>query len=115
MNTLIETIAYLGGVLSVPVSADVPPDRPDAFVTVERSGGGRTEVDDSPTLTVQVWDSDRLALETTKDAVCDALLAMPQHVIGVFSVSIDTESYYPLQVGGTFPRYVLSVGVYARG
>jgi len=113
MNVLTETIAYLGGVLSVPVSADVPANRPDAFVTVSRDGGGTTEVDDRPTITVQVWDADRLELETLNETVGDALLAMPQHVTGVFSVSIDTVSYYPLQVGGNFPRYVLTVSVYA--
>ena len=113
MNVLKETIAYLNGALDVPVSSDVPANRPDAFVTVERSGGGKTKVEDRATLTVQVWDADRLALETLEESVGDALLLMPQYVDGVFSVSIDTESYYPLQVGGTFPRYVLTASVYA--
>ena len=70
-------------------------------------------VDDRATLTIQVWDADRLALETLEESVCDALLIMPQHVDGVFSVSIETDSYYPLQVGGNFPRYVLTASVYA--
>jgi hypothetical protein len=113
MNILIETIAYLDDRLNVPVSADVPAQRPDAFVTVSRDGGGKTKVDDRATITVQVWDSDRLALETLNDAVCDALLDMPNAVNGVFKVSIETNSYYPLQVGGNFPRYVISAYVYS--
>lgn len=114
MNVLEEIIGYLADVLDVPVSSDVPAERPDAFVTVERSGGSSSLVDQSPTLTVQAWNRDRLALETLADDVEAAMLAAPQAIVGVFDAEIETRSYYPLQVGDTFPRYVLTCALYCR-
>lgn len=113
MNILETTIAHLGGALTCPVSSDVPAERPDAFVTVERAGGPRSKTDDSPLLTVQAWHRDRLALETLADSVCDALLDMPDEIDGVFSVDV-SKSYFPEQIAGTFPRYVLTCTIYCR-
>ena len=111
MNALVTTIGHLAGALSIPVSSDVPVNRPDAFTTVERGGGAKSKVDDRAELTVQVWSRDREALETLADAVCDALLSMPDSVDGVYRVTA-SKSYYPEQGAVTWPRYVLSCSVY---
>lgn len=113
MNILETTIAHLGVALGVPVSADVPASRPEAFATVERAGGATTRVDDRSSLTVQVWSRDRLALEALADAACDALLTMPDAVDGVYSVEVQ-KSYYPEQKRETWPRYVLACSTYCR-
>lgn len=114
MNVLKDLIQYLAGKLDVQVSTEVPAHRPDSFVTVQREGGGASKVDQSPTFTVQVWNRDRLALEDLAESVETAILQSPDHIVGVFSAEVLTESYYPLQVGETFPRYVLTCALYCR-
>ena len=111
MNALKEVIARLSATTGVHVSADVPAERPDAFVTVERGGGGVTAYDDRPSLTVQVWCRDRLAVEDLVERVEDSLLSMRDEVDGVQSVSVD-RSYFPERGATLWPRYVLSVNAY---
>lgn len=111
MNVLKTTIAHLAAELDVPVSSNVPENRPRAFVTVERAGGTVTEVDDTASLTVQVWHADRLELESLAEDACDALLAMPALTDGVMSVEVQ-KSYYPEQVNGYWPRYVVACTAY---
>lgn len=111
MNVLEEAVAHLSGALGVPVSTAVPAERPQAFVTVERGGGRVTPYSDSPSLTVQVWHSDRLALESLADAACDALMGLVDAVDGAMSAEI-TKSYYPEQVTGYWPRYVIACDLY---
>ena len=111
MNVLEATIAHLSASLGVPASSNVPAKRPGAFVTVERGGGSVTQVDDEAQLTVQVWDRDRLEIEGFADRACDALLCMPHAVRGVMSVKVE-KTYYPEQVDGYWPRYVVSATVY---
>lgn len=54
-------IAYLGGALNVPVSADVPADRPEAFVTVEQTGASYSDhaLLERPSLAIQSWAGTR--------------------------------------------------------
>lgn len=113
MNILTETIAHLGEVLDLPVRTEVPAERPEAFVTVERSGGSTTRVDDRATLTVQVWCRDRLRAESLMESARDALLTMPDAVEGVHRMDVST-SYYPEQGSQTWPRYVLTCLAYCR-
>ena len=111
MNILRETIGYLAEQLDVSVSADVPANRPESFVTVSRDGGSVTAYDDRPNLTVQVWHKDRLQVEGLADDVVDALVAMRDAIDGVSRVDVQ-KSYYPEQGAQVFPRYVLSCAVY---
>jgi len=111
MNVLETAISHLSSALAVPVSSNVPAQRPDAFVTVERAGGSVTKVDDHASLTMQVWDRDRLALEQLTEDTVMAMLRMPDAVDEVFSAEVQ-KSYYPEQVNGYFPRYVLAVEIY---
>ena len=113
MNILKTTIGYLAETLEVPVSTDVPVQRPQVFVTVNRDGGPVTRFDDRAALTVQVWYKDRLQVESFADDVIDALQAMPNAIDGVYRV--DTQkSWYPEQGAQTFPRYVLSCEIYCH-
>lgn len=112
MNALEKVIARLSATTGVHVSSDVPAERPDAFVTVERGGGGVTAYDDRPSLTVQVWCRDRLAVEDLVERVEDSLLSMRDEVDGVQSVSVTTRSYFPEQGEALWPRYVLDVDAY---
>ena len=40
----------------VQVRASVPPDRPDSFITVERTGGRADRFFDRPIIAIQAWD-----------------------------------------------------------
>ncbi|MDU2421300.1 MAG: hypothetical protein E7D48_04185 [Bifidobacterium scardovii] len=42
-----------------PASLSVPAERPDRFITVERTGGADTDIDSTPTIAVQVWTPNR--------------------------------------------------------
>ena len=48
-------IGYLRNELGVHVSASVPRDRPQRFVTVERTGGALDQFRDLPMFAVQAW------------------------------------------------------------
>lgn len=113
MNILKSTIGYLAETLNVLVSTDAPENRPSAFVTVNRSNGAVTRVDDRATLTVQAWCKDRLQAETFADDVVNALLVMPDAIDGVFSVETQ-KAWFPEQGTQTFPRYVITCAVYCR-
>lgn len=48
-------IAYLLEELDLPVSGAVPSNPPDTFVTVEKTGGRRTNRIDAATVAIQSW------------------------------------------------------------
>ena len=56
--------------------ADVPNPMPASFVTVERTGGGDSDMIDRATLAVQCWASGRKAAADMADAVRCELVAM---------------------------------------
>ena len=113
MNALIETIGYLNARLSVPVSSDVPTERPEAFVAIERTSGEEGLVS-TPILTVQAWDADRLELEGLQSELVGALLRMPEEVDGVSRVEVSS-TYYPETANGPlWPRYVSTARLWCR-
>lgn len=74
MDVELAVIEWLGGRIGVPVSAEVPKPRPDSFVTVERTGGGRSAaVVDSATLAIQCWGRTRYAASSLAREVDGAL------------------------------------------
>jgi hypothetical protein len=78
-------IAALGAALPVPVSADVPKDRPESFVTVELTGGGKAGPSvDSATLAVQSWAQGR---HGAAELSCEADAAMLDIPLGSSVVS----------------------------
>lgn len=97
-------VQALAAALAVPAYAEVPSDRPTAFVTVERLGGPRTEYGliDHPRLAVQSWaattaEAARLADEVDR-AMHDAVLSGPVR-------RVDTDSIYNHPAEGPHKRY----------
>lgn len=111
MSTLEEVIAYLGDAVDAHVGSAAPRTRPDAFVTVERTGGPVSLYSDRASLSVQAWARDREACERLAESVTDALLAMPGAVDDVMRVEA-ASAYYPETVSGYWPRYVINATVY---
>lgn len=64
-------IAYLGDVLDVHVSGDVP--EMDTFVTVEKTGSNDSRHIRSATIAVQSWAGSRAAAAALNEAVINAM------------------------------------------
>lgn len=75
-------IAYLNATLPGGVRAfgDVPADRPGVFVTVERTGGGRTRYSQDVLLAVGCWHTSRAEAASLAEQVAALLVDAPAHV-----------------------------------
>lgn len=76
-------VAWLPGKCGVPVSSKVPEERPERFVTVERTGGARSIGSDRPALAVQAWaqtdaEAAQLALGCADALVRECAREIPQ-------------------------------------
>ena len=103
MNIEEFVILFLSGRLSVPVSGDVPSPVPESFVTVEKTGSGRSNLINSATIAVQSWAASRAAaadLCTQVESVMDSLSAEPE----ISRCAIDTSYNFPDQARNK-PRY----------
>ena len=92
--------------LGCPCYTLVPADRPDRFVTVERTGGSCGAVLDRPSLAIQCWaptavDAARLA-DTLSTVVLPSVYELPD--VGYFSV----DSLYAYPLDERQPRYQLT-------
>lgn len=81
-NVEASLIEWLPGKVGAPAYAQVPDPRPDAFLTVERTGGIATIGIDSPTVAVSAWaasayDASQLALKV-RDAMLLEAVEIPQ-------------------------------------
>ena len=77
MNIEAEIIEYLNRVLTVPVSADVPKNRPKQFVTIERTSGNLSDVAlDHASIAVQSWAKTRTEASELSEKVDTAMVEM---------------------------------------
>ena len=100
MNVEAVIVAYLNK-CGFKAYADVPANRPEEFVTVERTGGALDALD-RPTVAVQSWSTTRYAaseLAIRVDAFMSGLVAESD----VTKVSRNTLYNYPDESG--HPRY----------
>lgn len=94
MNAETLIVQYLSCRLDVPVSTDVPPERPARFVTVERTGGTETRFASRPMLAVQAWGGTRTECGNLAHRV-RALLMQATSLTEVADVQILSLSNYP--------------------
>lgn len=73
---------------------DVPKERPETFVTVERSGGGRDTFRDLPQVIVQAWGRSRWEASELVDDVADALWQARFHP-NIARVTIGSSHNFP--------------------
>ncbi len=78
---MIETIIleYLSEKLDVPVYAEEPDDRPDTFVTIEKTGSSRTNLINRATLAIQSYAAslyEAAQLNETVKEVLDASIEL---------------------------------------
>ena len=69
--------------------ADVPADRPERFVTVERTGGSPHVGFDNPAVAVQAWAGSRLQASRDITDIRDRMLLDLPKQPGFYHVSVD--------------------------
>lgn len=101
-------IAYLKRKFpGTPVSNRVPEDRPRRFITVERTGGQRTHLWDSPMFAVQAWAATEAEASALADEVAVAVLDWQRESIIAYS---DVRSVYAFpDPDARVPRFQLTV------
>lgn len=83
-------IAYLAEELGVPAYGAVPPDPPATMVTVEKTGGRRTNKIDAATLAIQSWAPTIEQAAQLNDRVKTAMEACVQ-LDSISSCDLDTD------------------------
>lgn len=103
-----ELIAYLKRALpGTAVSNRVPERRPQRFITVERTGGQRTHLWDSPIFAVQAWAATEAEASALADEVAVAVLDWQRDAIVAYS---DVRSVYAFpDPDARVPRFQLTV------
>ncbi len=101
-------IAYLKRKFQgVRVSTRVPASRPSKFVTVERTGGQRTHLWDSPMFAVQAWAQSEAEASALADEVADAILDWQLDPIVAYS-AVNAVYAFP-DPDARVPRFQLTV------
>lgn len=98
----------------IPVVADVPKTRPERFVSVERTGGGREDVRDLPLVTLHAWDRTRYAASQTATVLADLLEGLAFTHPSVARVSIESTYNDPDPASGQ-ARYRVTAQVVTHG
>ena len=103
-----EFIAYLKRKFAgTSVSTRVPEQRPQRFITVERTGGQRTHLWDSPMFAVQAWAATEAEASALADEVAVAILDWQRESIVAYS---DVRSVYAFpDPDARVPRFQLTV------
>lgn len=99
--------------LNLPCSLSVPADRPDEFVTVERTGGARGVFSDTAMLAIQVWARRRSRAADLADTLARMLPWFDDHP-QVSSCTVTGVYDFPEPDPPHSARYQLSVQVTAK-
>lgn len=111
MNIEEYVIAYLGSVLDVPVSGDVP--EMDTFITVEKTGSNDSRHIRSATIAVQSWGVSRAAAAALNERVINAMTRIAEKP-EICCCDLNTDYNYP-DLTRNKPRYqaVFEITYYA--
>ena len=93
----------------IPVVGEVPKDRPDRFITVERTGGAPQDVRDLPFVTAHAWDKTRQAASETAMLFADILRDLAVTHPSIARVSIES-IYNDPDISG-YPRYRITAQI----
>ncbi len=98
-----EVVAWLRS-CGLPARADVPRDRPEELVTVERTGGGAAEGGalDAPMVVLRSWAPTRARASELARRADAAMLALPDGTDWASSCERNAIYNYP---DGSSPRY----------
>lgn len=108
-NTETQLAQWLSGqpeLDGIPVSLDVPPHRPERFVTIERVGGGETKFIDTPMLAIQCWAESRVQAAKVAD-LTKTVLERAWRMPNVARIDVQSTINFPLDE--STPRYQITV------
>lgn len=92
----------------------VPSSRPDEFLVVEQTGGGRPDrVRLLPSVDVDCWAKTRARASELSDEVAAAALAMADELPNVFRATVTTQYNNPDPDSGQ-PRYTVGIDITAN-
>lgn len=96
-------ISYLADQLGVPVYGEIPPNPPITMVTVEKTGGRRTNLIDAATLAIQSWAPSTEQAARLNDRV-KAAMSDAVELDSISSVELNSDYNFADQVRKR-PRY----------
>lgn len=96
----------------IPTYADVPIDKPDEFVIVERTGGGISDyVVEKPQIAIQCWSTTRLKAATLAEYVKEYMADITQ-LKDISGASLNSAYNFPAEKDE--PRYQLTYDLVCR-
>lgn len=93
-----------------PVMRTVPPNRPDRFITVERTGGGQGRFSATPIVSIQVWAETRAEAAYTAGLVSVRMLDMTE-LADVADTNVESLVNLPFPGPPVHNRYQLLVQI----
>ena len=82
----------------------VPTERPDRFVTIERTGGIVADMVDHPTIAIQTWATSQAQAEADSCAI--RMVALVGNLpVGVHSMRVNSGPYKFYDEDSDMPRY----------
>jgi hypothetical protein len=114
-NIEVLVIDWLKTFVGVPVSGEVPTERPSKFVTVDRTGGPREAmVLDRAVILIEFYDKDsRLDASNMANLVADKLVELEAYDQNITHADVNSLVSLDDLIGG-FKRYQLYCDVYYR-
>ena len=94
----------------LPAYGDVPANRPDEFITVERTGGAKGKILDAGTYAVQVWATTRSRAASLADKTAAYLNTEAPQRPEIAAVNVASAYNFPDPDSRT-PRYQLTVSL----
>ena len=95
----------------VQVATEVPEDRPDVLVTVNRSGGPQDRLTQTQRVVVDAWERSDYAASALINKAVDAILWSKDEILLIVSAEID--SVYRSDVDGAH-RWSATVDIFAN-
>lgn len=102
-NIEVQLVSELSGLLDVPVSVDVPPNRPDEFVTVNATGGAVEDGVMRPNVALQAWSTTTARASALAYVADAAIRSLPATSRAITSVEGSVPYSWPSDDG--VPRY----------
>lgn len=93
------------------VFGEVPAERPERFITVERTGGGRDGLLDNAQLAVQVWAGSTYDALRLAELVAGVLTRLPARLPWLAAVTVNSIANFP-DTSGTKLRHRAQIFAY---
>ena len=113
INIEARLVAFLRYELDVPVDADVPANKPERFVSLERVGGERDTFRDLPRVAIQAWAVTRYGASELASDVADALERF-KFEPGIARVEVGSTINFP-DPESNKPRYQVTATFVTKG